>query len=95
MAVELVFQHKPKWLLNLNDSFLMIKRSSRHIIRNRDQLLGAFFQPIMFLLLFSAVLAARFLSLYRQASLFEFFDGRYYCSDGRFWFNNDRCCCVQ
>lgn len=33
----------------------MIKRSSRHIIRNTDQLLGAFFQPIMFLLLFSAV----------------------------------------
>lgn len=55
MSVELVFQHKPKWLLKLNDSLLMIKRSSRHIIRNRDQLLGAFFQPIMFLLLFSAV----------------------------------------
>ncbi len=55
MAVELVFSRKPKWLLTLNDSLLMIKRSSRHIIRNRDQLLGTFFQPIMFLLLFSAV----------------------------------------
>jgi ABC-2 type transport system permease protein len=52
---ELVFQTKPKWVLNIRDSLLMIKRSSRHIIRNRDQLLGAFFQPIMFLLLFSAV----------------------------------------
>jgi ABC-2 type transport system permease protein len=30
----------------------MIVRSSRHIIRNQDQLLGAFFQPIMFLVLF-------------------------------------------
>lgn len=52
---ELVFEKKPKWLLNLNDSLLMIKRSSTHIIRNQDQLLGAFFQPIMFLVLFSAV----------------------------------------
>jgi len=52
---ELVFEKKPKWLLSLNDSLLMIGRSSRHIIRNRDQLLGTFFQPIMFLLLFSAV----------------------------------------
>jgi ABC-2 type transport system permease protein len=33
----------------------MIKRSSTHIIRNTDQLLGTFFQPIMFLVLFSAV----------------------------------------
>lgn len=33
----------------------MIKRSSLHIIRNTDQLLGTFFQPIMFLVLFTAV----------------------------------------
>jgi ABC transporter DrrB family efflux protein len=33
----------------------MIKRSSTHIIRNTDQLLGAFFQPIMFLVLFASV----------------------------------------
>src|SRR3954470_3947991 len=33
----------------------MIRRSSTHILRNTDQLLGTFFQPIMFLLLFSAV----------------------------------------
>ena len=52
---ELAFQHRPKWLLAFTDSLLMIKRSSRHIVRNRDQLLGTFFQPIMFLLLFSAV----------------------------------------
>lgn len=33
----------------------MIQRSSRHIVRNMDQLLGTFFQPIMFLVLFAAV----------------------------------------
>lgn len=55
MAVELVFEKKPKWVLSLNDSLLMIKRSSLHIIRNVDQLLGAFFQPIMFLVLFPTV----------------------------------------
>jgi ABC-2 type transport system permease protein len=55
MAVQLVFEKKPHWLLSLNDSLLMVKRSSLHIIRNIDQLLGAFFQPIMFLVLFSTV----------------------------------------
>lgn len=55
MAVELKFERKPQFLLMLQDSMLMIKRSSTHIIRNRDQLLGTFFQPIMFLVLFSAV----------------------------------------
>ncbi|MEO5627268.1 MAG: ABC transporter permease [Candidatus Saccharimonadales bacterium] len=55
MAVQLVFSKQPKQILRLMDSLLMIKRSSRHIIRNTDQLLGAFFQPIMFLVLFSAV----------------------------------------
>jgi ABC-2 type transport system permease protein len=55
MAVELKFEQKPKAILALNDSLIMIKRSSTHIIRNTDQLLGTFFQPIMFLLLFSAV----------------------------------------
>lgn len=39
----------------LADSLLMVKRSSTHIIRNTDQLLGAFFQPIMFLVLFASV----------------------------------------
>jgi ABC-2 type transport system permease protein len=55
MAAELVFEHKPKWLLKLNDSLLMVRRSSQHILRNTDQLLGAFFQPIMFLVLFASV----------------------------------------
>ena len=55
MAVELQFEKKPKWFLTINDSLLMIKRSSTHIVRNTDQLLGTFFQPIMFLVLFSAV----------------------------------------
>lgn len=55
MAVELKFVQKPKAFLSLTDSLIMIKRSSTHIIRNTDQLLGAFFQPIMFLVLFATV----------------------------------------
>lgn len=55
MAATLEFEKKPKWVLALNDSLLMIGRSSRHIIRNTDQLLGAFFQPVMFLVLFATV----------------------------------------
>lgn len=55
MAVTLEFEQKPRLWLNIRDSFLMIKRSSTHIVRNTDQLLGAFFQPIMFLVLFASV----------------------------------------
>lgn len=52
---DLVFDKRPKIVLTFMDSLLMIKRSSMHIIRNRDQLLGTFFQPIMFLVLFASV----------------------------------------
>lgn len=52
---DLVFEKKPRWVLSLIDSLIMVKRSSTHIVRNTDQLLGTFFQPIMFLVLFSAV----------------------------------------
>lgn len=55
MAVKLEFEKKPKMLLTLTDSLIMIRRSSTHIIRNTDQLLGTFFQPIMFLVLFTSV----------------------------------------
>lgn len=55
MAVQLKFDTKPKLIQMFSDSFLMVQRSSRHIVRNTDQLLGTFFQPIMFLLLFAAV----------------------------------------
>lgn len=55
MAVELQFENKPKLYMTLRDSLIMIRRSSTHIIRNTDQLLGTFFQPIMFLVLFTAV----------------------------------------
>ncbi len=55
MATNLAFDRRPKWVLAINDSLIMIKRSSTHIIRNTDQLLGTFFQPIMFLVLFAAV----------------------------------------
>ncbi|MEK7594585.1 MAG: ABC transporter permease [Patescibacteria group bacterium] len=55
MSATLEFENKPKFILRLIDSWIMVKRSSTHIIRNTDQLLGAFFQPIMFLVLFAAV----------------------------------------
>ncbi len=55
MATELIFERRPKFILNIIDSLLMIMRSSKHIVRNTDQLLGAFFQPIMFLVLFASV----------------------------------------
>jgi ABC-2 type transport system permease protein len=55
MRTELVFDTRPRAVLAVNDSLLMIRRSCTHIIRNRDQLLGTFFQPIMFLVLFAAV----------------------------------------
>lgn len=55
MAVQLEFEKRPTLISNLNDGLIMIARSSRHIVRNTDQLLGTFFQPIMFLVLFAAV----------------------------------------
>ncbi len=55
MAVKLAFTRQPKALLAVTDSLIMIRRSSTHIIRNTDQLLGTFFQPIMFLVLFATV----------------------------------------
>lgn len=55
MAVQLEFSKQPRWVNQINDSLIMIKRSSTHILRNTDQLLGTFFQPIMFLVLFAAV----------------------------------------
>lgn len=55
MDNSLEFEKKSKLVLSIQDSLLMIKRSSRHILRNTDQLLGTFFQPIMFLVLFAAV----------------------------------------
>src|ERR1044071_9561640 len=55
MATQLVFDRRPRAIMVVNDSLIMIRRSCTHIIRNTDQLLGAFFQPIMFLVLFAAV----------------------------------------
>ena len=55
MRAELVFSRQPRAILAINDSLIMIRRSCTHIIRNTDQLLGTFFQPIMFLVLFAAV----------------------------------------
>lgn len=55
MAVKLEFENRSKPAQAISDSLLMIRRSSTHILRNTDQLLGTFFQPIMFLVLFSAV----------------------------------------
>lgn len=55
MSATLEFSKRPKWVLSITDSLIMIKRSSTHILRNSDQLGGTFFQPIMFLVLFAAV----------------------------------------
>jgi ABC-2 type transport system permease protein len=54
-TTKLEFDRSPRWALALMDMVIMIGRSSRHILRNRDQLLGTFFQPIMFLVLFASV----------------------------------------
>jgi ABC-2 type transport system permease protein len=55
MASQLAFDSRPQVVMALTDSLIMVRRSSMHILRNTDQLLGAFFQPIMFLVLFAAV----------------------------------------
>lgn len=55
MSAPLQFQHSSRLVSIVIDSLIMIRRSSTHILRNNDQLLGTFFQPIMFLVLFSAV----------------------------------------
>jgi ABC-2 type transport system permease protein len=55
MAAQLVFDRRPRAVMAVNDALIMIRRSCTHIIRNTDQLLGALFQPIMFLVLFAAV----------------------------------------
>lgn len=55
MSEKLEFVNRPKAVLAVTDAWLMIRRSSTHILRNTDQLLGTFFQPIMFLVLFTAV----------------------------------------
>ena len=55
MATPLIFEKRSAGYLKLRDSWLMIRRSTTHIVRNSDQLLGAFFQPVMFIVLFAAV----------------------------------------
>lgn len=70
--VELEFVQRPKVLSAIMDSLLMVKRSSTHILRNTDQLLGTFFQPIMFLVLFTAVFNAVGLALPSDISYIDF-----------------------
>jgi hypothetical protein len=41
MASRLVFDRRPRAVLPVNDSLIMIRRNCTHIIRNIDQLLGA------------------------------------------------------
>ena len=52
---DIEIQQLPTIAQLLRDSIIMIRRSSTHILRNKDQLIGTFFQPIMFLVLFAAV----------------------------------------
>lgn len=49
-----IAQHS-KLYWGFSDSFVLIKRSLRHITKNPDQLLGLTIQPIMFMLLFRYV----------------------------------------
>lgn len=44
-----------KFYWMISDSLVLIKRSLKHIIKNRDQLLGLTIQPVMFMLLFRYV----------------------------------------
>ncbi len=55
MSEKYAYIQGNKLKLAVLDSLIMIQRSSTHIFRHTDQLMGAFFQPIMFLVLFSAV----------------------------------------
>lgn len=70
--VELEFVNRPKFVSAVFDSLLMIKRSSTHILRNTDQLLGTFFQPIMFLVLFTAVFNAVGMALPKGIDYIDF-----------------------
>ena len=47
--------HHSRLVWMLIDSWVLIKRSLLHIIKNRDQLLGLTIQPVMFMLLFRYV----------------------------------------
>lgn len=47
-------KHSRMYLV-ISDTLVLIQRSLRHIIKNRDQLLGLTIQPIMFMLLFRYV----------------------------------------
>jgi hypothetical protein len=87
MAIALEFEDKPRAVMALVDSWTMIKRSTLHIIRNTDQLLGAFFQPIMFLVLFASVFGGAIsLALPQGVTYLN------YCSDGGVWFYYDCNC---
>ena len=46
---------RPEIFWTLDNSWVLTKRSLKHIIRNVDQLLSAFLMPVMFLLLFRYV----------------------------------------
>ncbi len=48
-------QKHSKFYWNLHDSVILIHRSLRHIVKNRDQVLGLTIQPVMFMLLFRYV----------------------------------------
>lgn len=52
-SVKPLVRSKLFWVFS--DSLVLIQRSLKHIIKNRDQLLGLTIQPIMFMLLFRYV----------------------------------------
>lgn len=51
-GATIVPEKRSKIYWAFSDSLVLVKRSMMHIIKSPDQLLGATFQPIMFLLLF-------------------------------------------
>jgi ABC-2 type transport system permease protein len=69
---QLEFVTRPAFVSMVYDSVLMVRRSSTYILRNTDQLLGTFFQPIMFLVLFTAVFNAVGLALPSDISYIDF-----------------------
>ncbi len=46
---------RPEFFWTLDNSWVLTKRSLKHIVRNTDQLLSTFIMPVMFLLLFRYV----------------------------------------
>ena len=54
-VVLLAPERRTDWYWALSDTFVLVTRSVKHILKNMDQLLGLTVQPIMFMVLFGYV----------------------------------------